>query len=42
MVFKLVLSAKRNWCRLDRSEHFAEAIQGVMFKDGFKQIQIAA
>jgi putative transposase len=42
MVFKLLLSAKRKWRRLDGSNHLAEVIQGVTFKDGIKQIQNAA
>ena len=41
-VFKLLLSARRKWRRLDGSIHLAEVIQGVMFKDGIKQIQSAA
>ena len=42
MVFKLLLSARRKWRRLDGSDHLAEVIQGVTFKDGIKQIQYAA
>ena len=42
MVFKLLLSAKRKWRRLDGSNHLAEVIQGVRFKDGIKQIPNAA
>jgi transposase-like protein len=42
MVFKLLLSAKRKWRKLDGSNHLAEVIQGVTFKDGIKQIQHAA
>ncbi len=42
MVFKLLLSAKRKWRRLDGSDHLAELIQGVTFKDGIKQIHNAA
>ena len=42
MVFKLLLSARRKWRRLDGSAHLAEVIQGVTFKDGIKQIQHAA
>ena len=33
-VFKLLLSAGRKWRRLDGSDHLAEVIQGVTFKDG--------
>jgi transposase-like protein len=42
MVFKLMLSAKRKWRRLDGSNHLVEVIHGVTFKDGIKQIKRAA
>ena len=42
MVFKVLLSARRKWRRLDRSDHLAEVIQGVTFKDGIKQSKYAA
>jgi putative transposase len=42
MVFKLLLSARRKWRRLDGSNHLAEVIQGVTVKDGIKQTQHAA
>ena len=42
MVFKLLLSARQKWRRLNGSNHLAEVIQGVTFKDGIKQIQHAA
>jgi putative transposase len=42
MVFKLMLSARKKWRRLDGSDHLAEIIQGVTFKDGIKQIRYAA
>ncbi len=42
MVFKLLLSARRKWRRLNGSDHLAEVIQGVRFEDGIKQIQHAA
>ena len=42
MVFKLMLSARKKWRRLDGSDHLAEVIQGVTFKDGIKQIKCAA
>ena len=42
MVFKLLLSTSRKWRRLDGSNHLAEVIKGVTFKDGIKQIQNAA
>ena len=42
MVFKLLLSARKKWRRLNGSDHLAELIQGVTFKDGIKQTQHAA
>ncbi len=42
MVFKLILSAKHKWRKLDGSNQLAEVIQGVPFKDGKKQTQCAA
>jgi transposase-like protein len=42
MVFKLILSAKAKWRKLDGSSHLAELIEGVPFKDGIKQIKHAA
>ena len=42
MVFKLLLSARKKWRRLNGSDHLAEVIQGVRFEDGIKQIQYAA
>ncbi len=42
MVFKLLLSARKKWRRLNGSDHLAEVIQGVRFEDGIKQIQNAA
>ncbi len=42
MAFKLILSAKRKWRKLDGSNQLAEVIEGVPFKDGIKQIQCAA
>ncbi len=42
MVFKLLLSARQEWRRLDTLDLLAEVIQGVTFKDGIKQIQNAA
>ncbi len=41
LVFKLLLSARQKWRRLDRSNHLAQVIQGVTFKDGITQIQNA-
>ena len=42
MVFKLILSAKAKWRKLDGSSQLAEIIKGVEFKDGIKQIKHAA
>ena len=42
MVFKLLLSARKKWRRLNGSDHLAEVIQGVRFEDGIKKIQNAA
>ncbi len=42
MVFKLMLSARKKWRRLDGSDHLAQVIRGVTFQDGIKQIQNAA
>ncbi len=38
----LRLHGRRKWRRLNGSNHLAEVIQGVTFKDGIKQIQHAA
>ena len=42
MVFELILSAKTKWRKLDGSSQLAEVINGVVFKDGIKQIKHAA
>ncbi len=42
MVFKLILSARRKWRKLNGSNQLAELIEGVPFKDGIKQIKHAA
>ena len=42
MAFKLILSARRKWRRLDGSNHLAELIEGVTFKDGIKRTKHAA
>jgi len=42
MTFKLILSAKRKWRKLNGSDQFADVIEGVPFKDGIKQIERAA
>jgi putative transposase len=42
MTFKLILSAKRKWRKLDGSTLLAEVIDGVQFQDGIKLNQNAA
>ena len=42
MAFKLILSAKRKWRKLDGSSQLAEVIEGVPFKDGIKLNKYAA
>ena len=42
MAFKLILSAKRKWRKLDGSNQLAEVIEGVPFKDGIKLTKHAA
>ena len=41
-VFKQMLIPGKKWRKLDGSDHLAEIIEGVTFKDGIKQIQHAA
>ena len=42
MVFKLMMSAKRNWRKLSGSNRLPAIIEGVEFRNGIKQIQVAA
>ena len=42
MVFKPMMSAKRNWRKLSGSNRLPENIEGIEFRTGIKQIQIAA
>jgi putative transposase len=42
MVFKLMMSAKKKWRKLSGTNRLPEVIQGVEFKDRFKQLQNAA
>jgi transposase-like protein len=42
MVFRLMMSAKKKWRRISGPNRLPEIIQGVEFKDGIKQTQIAA
>lgn len=42
MTFKLMMSAKHKWRKLDGANRMPEIIQGIAFKDGIKQEYIAA
>ena len=42
MVYKLMISTKKNWRRLSGSQRLAEVIEGVEFRDGIRQIKEAA
>ncbi|PUB10915.1 hypothetical protein DFP92_11688 [Yoonia sediminilitoris] len=42
MAFKLMMSARRKWRKLDLSNRMPKIIQGIAFVDGIKQIQPAA
>ena len=42
MAFKLILSARRKWRKLDGANQLAEVIKGVPFKDGIKLTKHAA
>ena len=42
MVFRLMMSAKKKWRKINGPDRLPEVIQGVEFKDGIKQLQIAA
>ena len=42
MVYRLMMSAKKKWRKISAPARLPEVIQGVEFKDGIKQIQIAA
>lgn len=42
MAFKLILSARRKWRKLDGSNQLADIIDGVTVEDGIKQIKRAA
>ncbi len=42
MVYKLMMSAKKKWRKLDGKNRLPEIISGVEFKDGLPQIQNAA
>ncbi len=42
MTFKLILSARRKWRKLDGSNQLAELIEGVLFTDGIKRTKNTA
>ena len=42
MVFRLMMSARKKWRKISAPARLPEFIQGVAFKDGIKQVQIAA
>ena len=42
MVFRLMMSARKKWRKINGPNRLPEIIQGVEFKDGIKQVQIAA
>ena len=42
MAFKLILSAKQKWRKLDGSNQLAQLVEGVPFKDGIKITKHAA
>ena len=42
MAFKLILSAKAKWRKLDGADQLADIVQGVRFKDGLKLTKYAA
>ena len=42
MAFKLMMSAQKKWRKLDGQNRLPEIIQGVEFRDGLRQLQVAA
>jgi putative transposase len=42
MVFRLMMSAKKKWRKISGPNRLPEVIQGIVFKDGIKQLQAAA
>jgi transposase-like protein len=42
MVFRLMISARKKWRKISAPARLPEVIQGVEFKDGIKQVQVAA
>ena len=41
MAFKLMMAAQAKWRKLDGANRLPEIVQGVAFKDGIKQPQVA-
>ena len=42
MAFKLMMSAHKKWRKLDGRNRLPEIIQGIKFRDGIRQLHIAA
>lgn len=42
MAFRLMMSAQAKWRKLDGANRLPEIVQGIEFKDGIKQLQVAA
>ena len=42
MVFRLMISARKKWRKISAPARLPEVIQGGEFKDGIKQVQVAA
>ena len=42
MVFRLMTSAKKKWRKISGPNRLPGVIQGIVFKDGIKQLQVAA
>jgi len=42
MAFRLMMSAQAKWRKLDGANRLPEIVQGVEFRDGIKQLQVAA
>ncbi len=42
MVFQLCLIAEKRWRRLDGAKRLAQVVEGIVFKDGAEQKEIAA
>jgi putative transposase len=42
MAFRLMMSSRGKWRKLDGANRLPEVIQGIEFRDGIKQLQAAA